>query len=154
SRAHRSCPKSTGEPVHSADAAGGQRQRCCGVDVMNQLLAAEAVRLVGARPIAPTPTMLQPDPVRGRPLIPTLTVPASLPVLGSRRGSLFADRDEPNRRWYLPDFTLVEDVDPGFTFAASQSSQNDQGEWFNTARLTLRIRKLVPDDVLTFSQDN
>ena len=80
--------------------------------------------------------------------------PASLPVVSSRTGSLFQDRNDPNLHWYLPDFNLAEDVDPGFGFVASQSGQDANGNPFNKARLTLRLHRCQPDDVVNFSQAN
>ena len=81
-------------------------------------------------------------------------LPASLPLVSSRNGNLFQDRNDPNLHWYLPDFNLAEDVDPGFGFVASQSGQDASGNPFNRARLTLRLRKFQPDDVVSFSQAN
>jgi len=48
--------------------------------------------------------------------------PPSLPLVSSRNGNLFQGRNDPNLHWYLPDFNLAADVDPGFAFVASQSS--------------------------------
>jgi len=80
--------------------------------------------------------------------------PASLPLVSSQTGNLFLDRNDANLHWYLPDFNLTDDVDPGFAFAASQSGQDLKGNPFNKARLTLRLHKSQPDDVVKFSQAN
>ena len=79
---------------------------------------------------------------------------ASLPLTDSRSGSLFADRNDPNLHWYLPDFSLTDDVDPTFAFAASQSGQDGSGNPFNKAQLTLQMRKSKPADAVKLSQDN
>jgi hypothetical protein len=80
--------------------------------------------------------------------------PASLPLVSSRNGNLFQDRNDPNLHWYLPDFNLAGDLDPGFAFVASQSGQSEGGSPFNKARLTLRLHKSQPDDVVQFAQSN
>jgi hypothetical protein len=80
--------------------------------------------------------------------------PASLPLVSSRNGNLFQDRNYSNLHWYLPDFNLAGDVDPSFAFAASQSGQSEGGSPFNKARLTLRMHKSEPDDVAQFRQSN
>ena len=80
--------------------------------------------------------------------------PPSLPLVSSRNGNLFQGRNDPNLHWYLPDFNLAADVDPGFAFVASQSSQSEGGSPFNKARLTLRLHKSQPDDVVQFAQSN
>ena len=80
--------------------------------------------------------------------------PASLPLVSSRNGNLFQDRNDPDLHWCLPDFNLADDVDPGFAFAASQSGQDGSGNPFNKARLTLRLHKSQPDDVVQFSKAN
>ncbi|HEY4257940.1 MAG TPA: hypothetical protein VGM66_12060 [Candidatus Udaeobacter sp.] len=64
------------------------------------------------------------------------------------------DRNDTNVHWYLPDFRLADDVDAGFAFAASQSAQSEGGSPFNRARLTLRLDKFQPDDVVQFAQSN
>ena len=80
--------------------------------------------------------------------------PANLPLVSSRTGNLFLDRNDANLHWYLPDFSLADDVDPGFAFVASQSGQSMGGNPFNKARLTLRLHKSQPDDVVQFAQSN
>src|SRR5436190_8940497 len=80
--------------------------------------------------------------------------PASLPLVSSRTGNLFLDRNDATLHWYLPDFNLAADVDPGFAFTASRSGQDSNGNPFNKARLALRLRKFQPDDVVQFSQAN
>jgi hypothetical protein len=80
--------------------------------------------------------------------------PASLPLVSSRNGNLFQDRNYSNLHWYLPDFNLAGDVDPSFAFAASQSGQSEGGSPFNKARLTLRMHKSEPDDVAQFRESN
>jgi hypothetical protein len=72
----------------------------------------------------------------------------------SRNGNLFLDRNHPDLHWYLPDFVLADDLDPSFAFVASQKGQQANGQPYNVARLTLRICKLKPTDVLQFAQAN
>ncbi len=86
--------------------------------------------------------------------IPTPVLPASLPVVSSQKGNLFADRNDAGLQWYLPDFTLADDVDPRFAFVAMQSGQDAEGNPANRATLTLRMHKSQPDDVVKFSQAN
>ena len=80
--------------------------------------------------------------------------PASLPMLSSRAGSLFADRNDTNLHWYLPSFSLAPDIDAKFAFAASQSGQDADGNPFYSARLTLQLCKSQPDDVVAFAKSN
>ncbi len=75
-----------------------------------------------AEPLAATPQSVAVE----RPLfwrIPFPILPASLPMASTRSGNLFADRNNPNLHWYLPQFAPAADVDPAFVFAASQTSQ-------------------------------
>ena len=126
---------------------------------MNQFMAKNTVRFAGAatvKSVAASPIGFrnaglaeQKPPVKTVP-----PPPVSLPLVSSQTGNLFVDRNDANLHWYLPDFTLAQDVDSGFSFVASQSGQDQNGNPFNTARLTLRVLKLQPDDVLKFSQAN
>jgi hypothetical protein len=78
--------------------------------------------------------------------------PASLPLVSSRNGNLFADRNDPNL--LVPFQTSIsERCDPGFGFVASQSGQSERNP-FKQGRLTLRLHKSQPDDVVQFSQAN
>jgi hypothetical protein len=119
---------------------------------MNQPIAGSAMRLAG--PVATTP---QASPIVMHPLIwriPFPIRPVSLPMASTRIGSLFADRNNPNLRWYLPQFALAADVDPSFVFAASQTSQRSDGTPFNTVRLAFRLTKSIPSDASQFAQQN
>jgi hypothetical protein len=80
--------------------------------------------------------------------------PPSLPVAASRNGSLFTDRFDSNLHWYLPDYALVDDVDPGFAFAVRQTGQQANGQPFLVARLSLRLKKLQPGQVAQFAKSN
>ena len=120
---------------------------------MNQFLAKNNIRWAG-------PTAVKPVADRGSILVAWTVIdispplPASLPLVSSRNGNLFQDRNDPNLHWYLPDFNLADDVDGGFAFVASQSGQDLKGNPFNKARLTLRLHKSQPDDVAKFSGAN
>ena len=91
-------------------------------------------------------TQIDPNPIPVK--------PASLPLVNSRSGNLFVDRNAADLHWYLPEFTLAEDVDPRFAFLAMQSGQDAEGNPFNKATVTLRMHKSQPDDVVKFSQAN
>jgi hypothetical protein len=135
---------------------------------MNQFLAPSTIRFAGAttvRPVAASPIGFKSDDalanrdltfrrvIEPRPPIESgPPPPASLPLLSSQTGNLFVDRNDANLHWYLPDFILAGDVDSGFSFVASQSGQDSNGNPFNTARLTLRVHKSQPDDVAKVSQ--
>jgi len=120
---------------------------------VNEFLAKNNIRWAG-------PTAVKPVTDRGPILVawPVIDISpplaASLPLVSSRNGNLFADRNDPNLHWYLPDFNLADDVDGGFAFVASQSGQDLKGNPFNKARLTLRLHKSQPDDVAKFSGAN
>jgi hypothetical protein len=120
---------------------------------VNQFLAKNNIRWAG-------PTAVKPVTDRGSIVVawPVIDIspplPASLPLVSSRNGNLFQDRNDPNLHWYLPDFNLADDVDGGFAFVASQSGQDLKGNPFNKARLTLRLHKSQPDDVAKFSGAN
>lgn len=120
---------------------------------MNPFLAANTARFAGgtiAKPVILSGPILVAQPVIevGPP------PPASLPLMSSQNGNLFQDRNDPNLHWYLPDFNLADDVDPGFAFVASQSGQDSEGKPFNKAKLTLRLRKSQPGDVINLLQAN
>jgi hypothetical protein len=80
--------------------------------------------------------------------------PPSLPVAASRDGNLFTDRFDSNLHWYLPEFALVADVDPGFAFAVRETGQQANGQPFLVARLSLRLGKRQPVQVTHFAQAN
>jgi hypothetical protein len=121
---------------------------------VNRLLAMNTARFAGT-------TTVKSGAVRApvsvaRPVIEVPPpLPASLPMVSSRNGNLFQDRNDSNLHWYLPDFNLADDIDPGFTFAASQSDlPGPDGGPSYTLRLTLRIHKSQPDDVVNFATKN
>src|SRR5271157_76182 len=119
---------------------------------MNPPIASSAMRLAG--PVATTP---QASPIIMHPLIWRIPVPIrpiSLPMASTRSGSLFADCNNPDLHWYLPQFALAADVDPSFVFAASQASQQSDGTPFNTVRLAFRLTKSMPSDASQFAQQN
>lgn len=122
---------------------------------MNDLIAHSAVHLAG--PVAKT----EPAPHLGGMLhhpfpfpFPIHPIQHSLPLASSKNGSLFVDRYDPNLHWYLPDFEFAQDVDPLFSFAASQTGQQADGTPFNVARLSFRLIKSEPADAVQFSQSN
>ena len=116
---------------------------------MNQFVAASSVRFVGAvRPVPVAVSAIGPDVAVSQP------APASLPLISSKAGNLFVDRNDASVHWYLPDFNLADDVDPKFGFAASQSGQDSRGNPFYTARLTFRMHKSKPPDIAQFAQSN
>ena len=120
---------------------------------MNQFLAVNNARFAGVTTVKPA-VFRAPILVAGPVIEVGPPPPASLPLVSSRNGNLFQDRNDPNLHWYLSDFNLADDVDPGFGFVASQSGQDLNGNPFNKARLTLRLHKSQPDDVVKFCQAN
>ncbi|MGD0291757.1 MAG: hypothetical protein ABSC63_19220 [Candidatus Binataceae bacterium] len=134
---------------------------------MNQSLAVHTIRFAGATTVehvAVLPTGFNAATLANRELLLRRELhlpikigpppPASLPLVSSQTDNLFVDRNDANLHWYLPDLALAEDVDSGFSFVASQSGQDSKGNPFNTARLTLRVHKSQPDDVVKFSKAN
>lgn len=124
---------------------------------MNRFFAANTARFAGVTAVKAvafdTPILVAQPVIPVSPPPPPL--PASLPLVSSRNGNLFQDRNDSNLHWYLPDFNLAAEVDPGFAFTATQQSQpGEGGKPFNKLRLTLRTRKSKPDDVVQFSQAN
>lgn len=127
---------------------------------MKQLMTDNTVRFAGASKVERVddsafvvfkpPIVFNPPPS----LPPPPPPPESLPLMSSRVGNLFIDRNDAKLHWYLPDFALADDIDPGFAFTASQSGQDSDGHPFNAAKLTLRLHKSMPDDAVKFSQDN
>jgi hypothetical protein len=87
-------------------------------------------------------------------VVPTDPPPESLPLLGSRTGSLFTDRVDPSLHWYLDEFSLHDDIDRGFVFAASQSGQDESGNPFYTAQLSVTVHSSQPADVADYSKAN
>ena len=107
--------------------------------------------------VTPAPARLVGPPATAVLVAPTLNIlrgitgtiaplPASLPVAGTQSGNLLSDRNDPNLRWYLPAFTLATQ-DPAFAFAATQTSQDQSGNPFNQAVLTLSVQVQDPADV-------
>ena len=88
-----------------------------------------------------------------RPIAP-IPQPSSLPLATSRNGSLFTDRFDSKLHWYLPDFALAVDVDPGFAFAVRQTGQQANGQPFLVVRLSLRLSKQQPAQAAQFAQAN
>ena len=131
---------------------------------MSLPIADSAVRLAG--PVAEKPQALpvahpvtappQPLPI-AHPLIwriPLPILPVSLPMVSTRSGNLFTDRNNPNLHWYLPQFAFAADVDASFAFAASQTSQQSDGTPFNTVSLAFSLIKSMPSDASQFAQQN
>jgi hypothetical protein len=84
-----------------------------------------------------------------------LDLPESLPLADSQTGNLFSDRTDNNLRWYLPAFALAPDPDPLFQFTARQEGvDSSTGNPFNTAKLTLSLKKMMPADVAQFQSGN
>lgn len=141
---------------------------------MNQFLTGNTVRLAGAVTIPPARVAAAPAAsapgaaarvdlsklVLNRDVLVATQVtvappqPPSLPMLSSRTGSLFADRNDVNLHWYLADYALADDVDAGFAFAAKQSGQDAQGNPFYTAQISLTLRKSRPGDANDFAKAN
>lgn len=141
---------------------------------MNQFLTGNTVRLAGAVTIPPARVAAAPAApalgaaarvdlsklVLNRDLLVATQVtvappqPPSLPMLSTRTGSLFADRNDANLHWYLADYALADDVDAGFAFAAKQSGQDAQGNPFYTAQISLTLRKSRPGDANDFAKAN
>jgi hypothetical protein len=130
---------------------------------VNQVLGANTIRFGGASTVRNAegiPLMInrpQLPPVKEAPPVlpkPPAVLSASLPLVSSRAGNLFVDRNDSQLHWYLPDFALADDTDPAFTFAARQSGQDEDGNPYNVARLTLRLRKFQPNDVVQFAGAN
>jgi hypothetical protein len=123
---------------------------------VNKFFAANTARFAGVTAVKAvafdTPILVAQPVIDVSPPPPPL--PASLPLVTSRNGNLFQDRNDSNLHWYLPDFNLAAEVDLGFAFTASRFGQDSNGNPFNKARLTLRLRKSQPDDVVQFSQAN
>lgn len=69
----------------------------------------------------------------------------NLPVINTRVGNVFEDRFDPNLRWYIPAFTLVDDPDPAFAFQAVQG--DGFGVPFNQATVTFDVRLGDPVDL-------
>jgi hypothetical protein len=87
--------------------------------------------------------------------IPIRMPQQSLPDACSREGNLFLDRFDSTLHWYTPHFALAEAPDRVFSFAATQTKDLDNlGNPFNKARLTLGLKKIVPDDVSAFRAAN
>lgn len=108
---------------------------------------------LAVKPVQHSPVIVG-HPIVGHPIVLPQPPVASLPLANSGHGSLFLDRTNPNLHWYLPDFVLADDIDSSFAFVASQNGPMANNQPYNVARLTLRIRKLMPADVVQFAQAN
>lgn len=72
---------------------------------------------------------------------------ASLPLEGTRSGSIFEDRFNPNLRWYVPVVSLAPAPDSEFSFVATRLGVGSSGDPFDTVVLTLGISVSEPADV-------
>ncbi len=77
-----------------------------------------------------------------------------LPLANTQSGNLFNDRFNAGLRWYLPKYNLAADPDQFFSFAASQSGVDKNGNPFNKGMLTLGLQKSIPDDVQALQNSN
>jgi hypothetical protein len=78
----------------------------------------------------------------------------SLPILGTRNGSIFADRSDQSVFWYLP---ALQPADPtsAFSFAATVGPQVDgAGNPFDSATLSIPLTVADPPDVVAAKQAN
>ncbi|HCI79624.1 MAG TPA: hypothetical protein DHW02_08035 [Ktedonobacter sp.] len=107
----------------------------------NTTLSAEIVRPLTALTRI-SPTVL--DEIR---VSQVTDVQQNLPLDSTRVGNLYKDRFDPNLFWYLPTFTLADDPDAAFRFAATQTGTDANGNAFNRATLVLSLKKAVPPDV-------
>lgn len=82
-----------------------------------------------------------------------ITALRSVPNLSALHGNLFSIGGDPLESWYLPQFTMADDPDSSFSFAASQTVEVDEhtGRPFNTCRFSMTLRKVIPDDAAAFS---
>lgn len=78
----------------------------------------------------------------------------SLPLAQTQVGNVFRDRFVANLYWYLPTFTLADEPDQSFSFAATQTGVDANGNPFNRASVSLSVKKIVPPDVLASQQQN
>src|SRR5947209_12871053 len=70
-----------------------------------------------------------------------------IPNASTRNGNLFSDRFDKNTIWYLPEYDLAPDIDPNFSFLATQKNiPNDTGGPFYSTELRFSIQKKVPAD--------
>lgn len=72
---------------------------------------------------------------------------ASLPLEGTRSGSIFEDRFDPGLRWYVPTVSLAPMPDAEFSFAATRLGVGSGGDPFDTVTLTLGLSVSEPPDV-------
>ena len=79
---------------------------------------------------------------------------SNLPDTSTQSGNLFRDRFNSNLYWYLPTFSLADDPDPLFSFAASQTGVDVNGDPFHKACLQIGLKQLMPVDVANFSASN
>ncbi|WP_046867586.1 hypothetical protein [Microvirga massiliensis] len=109
------------------------------------IFTSSAFRLADANPILRSQAA-----VLGQDVVPDAQRPSpSLPFADLQEGDVFQDKDDPNKSWYLPTFTLAENPDPLFSFAASRSGIDAQGNPFNRATLRFGLSKSVPVGVET-----
>ena len=71
----------------------------------------------------------------------------SLPLSNTQVGNVIKDRFDTTLLWYLPTFTLADEPDAAFSFAATQTGVDASGNPFNRASVTFGIKKVVPLDV-------
>lgn len=141
---------------------------------MTQLMAPGAMRIAGASLVqrdqvlmantatpaamaiatAARPNIAAEVVVSAPPPVPVEPPPISLPMLRSRTGSLFTDRNDAATRWYLKDFTLHQDVDPAFVFEASQQGQEEDGDPASIARIQVTVHTSQPVDAKEYSTAN
>jgi hypothetical protein len=68
----------------------------------------------------------------------------SLPMLGTRVGATLTGYPDKAPSWFLPTFSLLDGIDPTFTFAAAQIGTDATGAPLNVVRLALRLHKASP----------
>ena len=110
--------------------------------------------LIVRRPLEIDPGLIlvKPRPV---PDLPPVVIP-DVPHADQQTGNLFAVPSDATQMWYLPDFVPVDDPDPAFGFAASQTTEIDQdtGSPFNTCTFSMTVRKTVPADATAWAAAN
>jgi hypothetical protein len=83
-------------------------------------------------------------------LVPHVNIDVSLPVLETRRGSLFSDRNDANITWFLPVFAFDTPFDASFNFAVSHIGLDEDGDTLFKASLKFSVAKQVPPDAEEF----
>ncbi|WP_156797103.1 hypothetical protein [Nitrosomonas sp. Is79A3] len=84
------------------------------------------------------------------------TPPLDVPHIAEQTGNLFSVPSQLGQKWYLPSFSLIDDPDLAFGFAASQTAEIEQatGNPFNKCRFTMTIKKIIPSDAIAWSAEN